>query len=76
MKVGILEKLQKLVKPGSEELAELIKLTNDLKEIRDTMITMRGLLTDLEFRENYHVENEQLKLYIEVAKKCSPNKWR
>jgi len=72
MKVGILEKLQKLVKPGSEELAELIKLTNDLKEIRDTMITMRGLLTDLEFRENYHVENEQLKLYIEVAEEMFP----
>lgn len=76
MKKNILERLQKCVKPGSEELAELIKLTNDLKDIRKEMLTIQKLLTDLEFREEYHLENERLRLYIEIAEEMYPEQMK
>lgn len=76
MKVSILEKLKNLVKPGSEELAELVKLIDDLKHIRKEMITIQGLLTSLEFREEYHLENERLKLRIEIAEEMYPEQMK
>lgn len=73
MKLNILERLKKRLQPGSEDLAELIKLTKDLKEIRDAMITMKELLSDLEYRQNYHLENEQLKLQLKIAEDMFPD---
>lgn len=72
MMKNILERLKKYLRPGSEELTELVKLIADLKIVRDEMVTIQGLLSDLEFRENYHLENKQLKLYIEVAEEMFP----
>jgi len=71
-KKNILEKLKVYLRPGSEELAELIKLIEDMKYVRDEMVVIQGLLSDLEFRENYHLENERLKLHMKIAEDMFP----
>ena len=71
-KKSILERLKKYPRPGSEELSELIKFIDDLKNLRNEMVTTQGLLTDLEFRENYHLENEWLKMQLTLAEEIYP----